>query len=271
MGKKRPVIRSHAGFTLVELLVVVGIIAVLIAILMPALAKAREQARRVACASNLRQLALGMLMYANDFHNVTPVWNWEFSDPSYGGAIGSPGYGNGTTPLTNGKYVLTNANFVTVGLIWPYVHNPDVYVCPSYPMILNNGSNSLYGFPPQWTYVVNGQPGYCMNQSSPSSNTTSNNGWPCRIDRIQPNAQSVFMLYEQSAEDPSAWNDGVSLFGSTWAPGDDSLGYFHNNGGNLAFFDGHVEYWLRSAWLSQMSTPNGTQQIAGGYSGLWYN
>src|SRR5207244_11298966 len=55
-----------AGFTLVELLVVIGIIAVLIAVLLPALSKAREQAKVTACLSNIRQLTTGWIMYAND-------------------------------------------------------------------------------------------------------------------------------------------------------------------------------------------------------------
>ncbi len=140
--------RRKKGFTLVELLVVIGIIAVLIAILLPAMATARSQLRFAMCQSNLRQLSQAMLNYSTDNDGWVPVWNWEFPDPFNGNTTG----------------FMDDTNFVEKGIIWRYTGDRRIYICPEYPLIIQNRAGTLWGFPPQWTYQVNGQPGYCMDR-----------------------------------------------------------------------------------------------------------
>jgi prepilin-type N-terminal cleavage/methylation domain-containing protein len=80
------------GFTLIELLVVISIIAILMAVLMPALSKAREQAKRVSCASNIRQIATGLVAYAQSNDNCIPEnergWNYDMAQFTGGGWSG---------------------------------------------------------------------------------------------------------------------------------------------------------------------------------------
>jgi len=106
---------SKRGFTLIELLVVIAIIAILAAILFPVFARAREKARQSSCASNLKQIGLAGMMYAQDYDERFPM--------------------NHSGAQVNGRWV------EWWSVLQPYVNNWNVFTCPSNSTNIYNGVN----------------------------------------------------------------------------------------------------------------------------------
>ena len=98
--------RRYRGFTMVEMVIVVGVIICLLGLLLPVLTRAREDGRRVQCLSNMRQLTTAWLAYAGDN-------NRHVCDPDefVGGSVGMPG--------------------LQAGVLWNYLNNDGVYRCPA--------------------------------------------------------------------------------------------------------------------------------------------
>jgi prepilin-type N-terminal cleavage/methylation domain-containing protein/prepilin-type processing-associated H-X9-DG protein len=123
--------RARSAFTLVELLVVIGIIAVLIGILLPALRAAREQARKTACMSNLRQIHLAISMYANDNKGFLPT-NYQSGGPNgwfVTFQIGpSVGWDGSTTSPVRSMAALLPQPWGNAGA--RYLKSADVFFCP---------------------------------------------------------------------------------------------------------------------------------------------
>jgi prepilin-type N-terminal cleavage/methylation domain-containing protein/prepilin-type processing-associated H-X9-DG protein len=233
-------LKRPAAFTLVELLVVIGIIAVLISLLLPALGRAREQARTVQCASQLKQLFNGCSMYINEGRDhvgrrgVLPTgWRHErdINNVAFPGFVANTDWTNNFNPL----------RFELVRYIYPRrnenLANTPLFLCPSNGANTTNfsavGNSNLYGMNKNLSVDNNAMPGnfWRWNQQYRMRNVT----------RVKDSAHVVLfadavdnMLFTINFD--SGWQFGVDR------PFDHRVDYRHKkNLANHLFLDGHVE------------------------------
>ncbi|MEN6402014.1 MAG: DUF1559 domain-containing protein [Armatimonadia bacterium] len=203
----------RCGFTLIELLVVIAIIAILAAILFPVFAKAREKARQSSCLSNLKQIGLGFMQYAQDYDETLPT---DWTDPT-----------NTWATRWSWRACLT-----------PYIKNYQIFTCPS--------DNAVYAGAAAGQCIA----GEGALPGSYGDNTVHYNGaaphppgttW-CKLGRVELPAQLIL------CGDSTGGSHQISVAADTLGfVRTDAGALRHNDGANYCFADGHAKWFKPTA------------------------
>ncbi|BCM93767.1 hypothetical protein IAD21_05658 [Abditibacteriota bacterium] len=236
---------SRPAFTLIELLVVIAIIAILAAILFPVFARARENARKISCLSNVKQMGLGMMQYMQDFDDVYPL------------------HYNGTQRWAQ--------------MMNPYVKSNQIYDCPSrsagftYKGDYTSAGTISYGmnyYLNSYYYPSTTQQGIAMASIQRPTETiwiAEINGLPAGADPAVVNAYQCYPSYFGGVSNRSSTTYGFDPTPET--PGRLSIRHF--DGTNVLWADGHAK-WTRRDILEADTGSTGTETAAKALMKYWW-
>jgi prepilin-type processing-associated H-X9-DG protein/prepilin-type N-terminal cleavage/methylation domain-containing protein len=230
----------RGGFTLVELLVVIGIISILIAILLPALQKARVAALATACMSNQRQIGMAILMYATDHHGQYPPDGVDLPNPNNLAAMVK--FQWFTQPFV-GNYLNTQTNL-------PFYTTSRIFFCPATTFSYSSAGNLLYG----GDFGI----GYNCHPNARLWKPDRNGRSQAKLGTIRESSTMLILAdvcagsaapYLNNYRWVQTYNgSGISLSGTYSAqPAFEAVSYRHGKRGNVAFADGHVESFAARA------------------------
>lgn len=227
-----------AGFSLIELLFVIAIIALLAALLFPVFARAREQARGTVCLSNIKQIGVAMHLYLADYDEAYPMNRLPDAMHSPAGCTASPG---SSYPLSN----LEDSSLNWRRVMQPYIKSRAAMICPSNPYaerplgpgVPPGDQTNRYYAPKDYlplSYAFNGN---FFHEAIPPCLYGEKMERPRSLPEIE-NSSNLILLLESRLPNPDLGN---WFFSMPITPGGEGAFQTHNATGNFLFADLHVK------------------------------